>query len=178
MIVSNSGTLAAVVRQGDYLVFKSEKWGVAVEYSPDAEPGAPVVGGFAAQNGRATYFSAEETSKLLQNHPLTVEDELVLALEIGSKRQRPKSTVDVIMGAIRIYADSGYETTAQAPVWDGRLTRFHKEVVGPLTGLTYTRFLAKTYKRIPAMLPGVEMFSLNCQHWIRVDWPRVESRGN
>lgn len=175
MKISNTGTLAAIVRQGDFLVFRSEKWGIAVEYSPDAQLGAPIVGGFAARNGNATFFEADEVSKLLQNYPLTAEDELIVALELGSKRQRPKSTVDILKDAIRVYADAGYETTADAPFWEGKLAKFHKEVVAPLTGIGYTRFLAKTYKRIPAMLPGFELFSVNNQNWVTADWRKIES---
>ena len=175
MKVSNTGTLASVVREGDYLVFRSEKWGISVEYSPGSTPGAPVIGGFAAKNGRATFFDATEAAQLIQNYPLTAEEEMIIALDLGSKRQRPKSTVDIIADAIRVYADSGYQTTLDSSVWDGKLAAFHKQIVSPLTGIGYSRFVAKTYKRIPAMLPGFELFSVNMQNWVRVEWRKVES---
>jgi hypothetical protein len=175
MIISKSGALASIVKQGDYLVFKAEKLGLSVEYSPDASPENAVIGAFAARNGVVHYLNPAETAKLLQENPTNAEEMLVRGIEFGSQYGRVKNALDKMVDAIRVYADSGYATTSESPVWDGLLPNFHRAVVEPLTGLVFNEHVKRVYRRIPEILPGVKTVSTGKRTFITVDWKSVES---
>lgn len=175
MIISKSGALASIVKQGDYLVFKAEKLGLSVEYSPDANPENPVIGAFAARNGVVHYLDAAETARLMHENPSNAEEMLIRGIEFGSQYGRVKNALDKMVDAIRVYADSGYATTSESPVWDGRLPDFHRAVVEPLTGLVLNEHLKRLYRRIPEILPGVEVISTGKRVFVTVDWKAVES---
>jgi hypothetical protein len=175
MTISKSGSLASIVKQGDYLVFKAEKLGISVEYSPDAPPENPVLGAFAARNGVVRYLNAGETSKLLADFPTSAEEMLIREIEFGSRYGRAKSTLDKIVDAIQIYADAGYSTTAEGRVWQGRLKDFHREVVEPLSGVQFSEHVLKLYRKVPVLLPGIQLDRGLKRVDISVDWGAVES---
>lgn len=58
-------SLAAVIRSGDYFVITNNGQGNAVNYSPDAQPGATVVGSFGICEGILIYKDAEQTELAL-----------------------------------------------------------------------------------------------------------------
>lgn len=167
--------MASIVKQGDFVVFKSEKLGLSVEYSPDAPPENPVIGAFAARNGVVHYLNAAETGELLRENPTNAEEILVRGIEFGSQYGRVKNALDKMVDAIRVYADSGYMTTADAPVWHGKMPDFHREVVEPLTGLLLNEHLTRLYRRLPEILPGVVLDRTGKRTFITVDWKAVET---
>jgi hypothetical protein len=175
MIISKSGALASIVKQGDFLVFKAEKLGLTVEYSPDASPENPVIGAFAARNGVVHYLNPAETAKLLAENPTNAEEMLVRGIEFGSQYGRVKNALDKMVDAIRVYADSGYATTADEPIWYGKMPDFHRMVVEPLTGLTLNENITRLYRRIPEMIPGVTLERTGKRVFVTVDWKMVES---
>jgi len=175
MIISKSGALASVVKQGDYLVFKAEKLGLTVEYSPDAPPENPVIGAFAARNGVVHYLNAAETGRLLQENPTNAEEMLVRGIEFGSQYGRIKNALDKMVDAIRVYADAGYATTSDTPVWHGKMPDFHRMVVEPLTGLGLNENITRLYRKIPEIIPGVVLERTGKRVFITVDWKAVES---
>lgn len=175
MIISKSGALASIVKQGDFLVFKADKIGLSVEYSPDAPPENAVLGSFAARNGVVHYLDAAETALLMRENPTNAEEMLVRGVEFGSQYGRVKNAIDKMVDAIRVYADSGYATTSESPIWDGKLPDFHRAVVEPLTGLVLNEHLKRLYRRIPEILPGVRLQSTGKRVFITVDWKTVEN---
>ena len=175
MIISKSGALASIVKQGDYLVFKAEKLGLSVEYSPDAPPENPVIGAFAARNGVVHYLDAQKTAELLQANPTTAEETLVRGIEFGSQYGRVKNALDKMADAIRVFADSGYASTLDSPVWHGKLPDFHRAIVEPLTGLPLTANITLLYRRIPGIIPGVKLERDGKRVYVTVDWKAVET---
>lgn len=175
MIISKSGALASIVKQGDYLVFKAEKLGLTVEYSPDAPPENPVIGAFAARNGVVHYLDAAETGKLMQENPLNAEEMLVRGIEFGSRYGRAKNAIDKMVEAIRIYADSGYATTSETPVWYGKLPQFHRMVVEPLTGLIFNENITRLYRRIPEIIPGFILERTGNRIFVTAEWKVIET---
>jgi hypothetical protein len=175
MTVSKSGAMASIVKLGDYLVFKSERLGLSVEYSPEAPPENPIIGAFCAKNGVVQYLNASETAKLLQEAPTGAEEALIREIEFGARFGRVKNTIDKIVEAIRIYADSGYSMTREQPIWDGKLADFHREVVEPLSGVSMGEHVLKLYRKVPEMLPGIELTRTTKKVYIRVDWKEVEA---
>ena len=175
MTISKAGAMASIVKMGDYLVFKSEKLGLKVEYTPEVDPNNPVIGAFAAKNGVVHYLNAQETAELLKENPTNAEEILIRGIEFGSRFGRVKTTLDKMVEAVRIYANSGYATITDSPVWDGRLTDFHRQVVEPLTGLPFSEGVSKLYRKLPPLMPGLRIETNGKRSFITVDWREVES---
>ena len=175
MTISKAGAMASIVKMGDYLVFKSEKLGLTVEYTPEADPNNPVIGAFAAKNGVVHYLNAQETAELLRENPTNAEELLIRGIEFGAQFGRAKSALDKMVDAIRIYADSGYATITDSPIWDGKLPDFHRQVVEPLTGLSFSDNVSKLYRKIPALLPGFRVETNLKRSFVTVDWREIES---
>jgi hypothetical protein len=172
MKISELGTLAAVVREGDYLVFCSNQTGVHVEYSPSATPGAPVIGAFASRKGALRYLDAREAGELVQNYSLAAEEHLVRSLELSPNKGKQTLTQKVIL-ALQTYADAGYQETAENPVWDGRLVDFHREIIYPATGVAYSPPMISALRRVGKRLPGVTIAKTGREHFITVEWGAV-----
>lgn len=175
MIISKSGALASIVKQGDYLVFKAEKLGLAVEYAPDAPPGSPVIGAFAARLGVVHYLNAQETAQLMEENPTNPEEMLVRGIEFGSQYGRVKHSIDKMVDAIRIYADAGYANTKDGPVWSGKLPDFHRMVVEPLTGILLNEHTTRLYRRIPEIIPGFTLERTGKRCFVTAEWNVIES---
>lgn len=175
MVISKSGALASIVKQGDYLVFKAEKLGLTVEYSPDAPSENPVIGAFAAREGVVHYLNARETAKLIEENPLNPEEMLVRGIEFGSQYGRVKHAIDKIVDAIRIYADAGYANTKEGPVWHGKLPDFHRMVVQPLTGIVINEHITRLYRRVPELIPGFLLERTGKRVFVTAEWNVIET---
>jgi hypothetical protein len=174
MKISEQGTLAAVVREGDYLVFHSNQSGIHVEYSPSATPGAAVIGAFASRKGTLRYLDANEAGELIQNYSLAAEEHLVRSLEISGAAKK-QTTTQKLLVTIRAYADAGYQETAENPVWDGRLVEFHREIIYPATGLPYCSNLITSLRRVAKIVPGITIAKTGREHFITVEWGAVRT---
>lgn len=172
MKISDLGTLAAVVREGDYLVFHSNQNGIHVEYSPSASPGSPVIGAFASRRGRLRYMEAAEAADLVQNFSIAAEEHLVRSLELSSAPKTQKLP-DKILTAVRSYADAGYQETADRPVWDGRLRDFHREILYPATGVPYTPGFVMSVRAVAKRIPGITLAKVGREHFITVEWGAI-----
>jgi hypothetical protein len=173
MKIGPNRALASLVREGDYLVFRAEKGGILVEYSPGSAPGSPIIGAFVAKNGQAKYFDAQEAANLIDNFQMAAEDHL-LTLADTTPNHKEKTLAEKIVDAIKVYADGGYRTTVENPVWDGPLNEFYSEVVYPYTGIPFTGATLKALYKIPSMVPGVSLGKIGKTHFITVHWGRVE----
>lgn len=166
------GVLAAIVREGDYLVFRVDGGGLGVEYSPDAPPGARVVGAFAAKRGKVKYWSDIESAKFLSEYPVETEGRLVAEF-LGTDKGR-KTLTDSVIAALKAYADAGYVQTKERPRWDGKLSDFHQEVFYPALGLPYSSNIIRAVKRASVRVPGVEVGkSETGDLLVTVDWPEI-----
>ena len=176
MTISKSGAMASIVKMGDYLVFKSEKLGLTVEYTPEADPNNPIIGAFASKNGVVHYLDARETADLLKENPTNAEEMLIRGIEFGAQFGRAKSALDKMVEAIQIYANSGYATITESPIWDGKLPEFHRQVVEPLTGLPFVKNVSNLYRKIHTLLPGIKVETNGKRSFITVDWREIESK--
>jgi len=166
MTISDRGTLASIVRDGDYISFTADKGGVSVQYSPTAAAFAPIIGAFAAKHGRVKYLGATEAADLLKNRSTGAEEALIRAIE-GCPDTKKATEATKILNALVSYASSGYEIP---PIWDGRLTDFHKEVLYPAAGLRNDGHLVRNMNKVAAMTPAVEVTKLEREYYVRVDW--------
>ena len=82
MKIGIKGTVAAIVRQGDYFVTVSSPQGIGFEYAPDGGANAPVVGAIAARKGRAMFLDAHEASEILARYGSDAENQLILRMEL------------------------------------------------------------------------------------------------
>jgi len=171
MTISDKGTLASFIRDGDYISFTADKSGTAVQYSPTAAPGAAVIGAFAARNGKVKYYSAPEAAELLQNESVGAEKALVHSIE-GMPEPKVTPTSTKIFNALVAYATSGYDID---PVWDGRLADFHREVIYPATGLRQDGRLIRAVKKLATMTPAFEVAKIDREYYVRVDWAKLEA---
>lgn len=174
MKIGSNRSLASLVREGDYLVFKAEKGGILVEYSPGSAPGAPLIGAFVAKNGVAKYLDAQEAAVLIDNFQMAAEDHLLTLMDTNPGKKE-KSLTDKIVDAIRVYADGGYRTTVENPVWDGPLDEFFKEVIYPYVGIPFNAGCKKAIYRAQSRIPGVAIGKLGTKDFITVHWGRVET---
>ena len=167
------GTMAAIVRQGDYLVFRSDRNGISVEYSPDAVQGAPIVGGFAARRGAIRYYDAKEASELVQNYSLGAEDTIIREIELSGASRKQKTLAERVLEAIQTFADNGYASAWTDPVWDGRLTDFHREFLYPVLGISYNQKLVSAVKNAAKAVYGLELGKIGQELFLKVNWEAV-----
>lgn len=169
MKISELGTMAAVVREGDYLVFRSNQSGIHVEYSPSASPGSPVIGAFASRRGRLRYMEAAEAADLVQNFSIAAEEQLVRSLELSGAPKNQKLS-DKLLSALRSYADAGYRETSERPVWDGRLSEFHREILYPALGVPYSPAIVRALQAVAKRVPGITVAKVAREHFLTVEW--------
>lgn len=171
MKISENGTLASMVKEGDYVVFKSDRNGLSVEYAPGGPAGAAIIGAFAARRGQIKYWNATEASEFLLNYSLSAEDHLVAAIELGGSKKE-KSLADQFIEAIQVYSDSGYEAT-ETLSWDGKLEDFYRTVLYPMTGVAYGTRAIQAMRKVAQRLPGVELYKPTKELYVKVRWDQV-----
>jgi hypothetical protein len=171
MKISEGGTLAAIVKEGDYVVFKADRNGISVEYAPGGPAGAAVVGAFAARRGKIRHWNAPEASAFLQNYSLSAEDHLIAAIEVGGTKKE-KTLADQLIEALQVYSDSGYEET-NILTWSGKLEDFHRTVLYPMTGVPFSSQITRAMKAVAKRLPGVEVFKPGRELFVKVRWDQV-----
>ena len=174
MKIGINGTVAAIVRQGDYFVTVSSPQGIGFEYAPDGGANAPVVGAIAARKGRAMFLDAHEASEILARYGSDAENQLILRMELpGAARgavEAGMSLSDKLERAIRA------RSTVASPneQFDGTTLEFYEHVLLPGGILEpFNSALRRAISSMPARIPGVIVSGKTRNRAITVHWDIV-----
>lgn len=174
MKIGINGTVAAIIRQGDYFVTVSSPQGVGFEYAPDGGPNAPVVGAIAARKGRAMFMDAHEASEILARYGSDAENQLILRMELpGAARGALASTqslADKMEQVIRARA----QVEAGDAQFDGTTQDFYEAVLLPGGILEpFNSTLRRAVSSMPTRIPGVLVSGKTRNRAITVYWEIV-----
>jgi hypothetical protein len=174
MKIGFNGTVAAIVRQGDYFVTVSSPQGVGFEYAPDGGPNAPVVGAIAARKGRAMFLDAHEASEVLARYGSDAENQLILRMELpGAARGTLTATMslsDKLEQTIRARSTVAEPTEE----FNGTTQEFYEHILLPGGILEpFNSTLRRAISSMPARIPGVIVSGKTRNRAISVHWDIV-----
>jgi len=173
MKIGTSGTVSAIVRQGDYFVTVASPHGIGFEYAPDGGPNAPVVGAIAARKGRAMFLDAHEASEILARYGSDAENQLILRMELPGAARGSLSETRTLANKLEqaIRSRSTVEGTNQ---FDGTTLEFYEQILLPGGILEpFNSTLRRAISAMPARIPGVIVSGKTRNRAISVHWDIV-----
>jgi len=173
MKLDHAGRCVSLIREGDYFVVRTSFQGTGFDYSPDALPGARVIGAFCTGSTGVKYFDAEQTLALLERHGDMAEDHLMSQTKIAdakrldpdtlSRGTEPSLTTKLVGGLTSMAS-----TMPAGRTWTGTIKEFYRDVLCLLvSGVAFTNHTRKAIKGLGNLGIGVDI--LNTPGLIRLE---------